>query len=185
MGCRTLLIMALATSRVSAISCTEAVTKLMPCQPFLLGTASSVTVPCCQGAVSLSQLIGSKPGELKSTCECLKQAAASMGVNVDRAKQLPQLCNITVTVPIDPNVDCNRWFVAVVIMAVVVGGATAAIQCNDAVTQVLPCEAFLMSGDSAPSAACCSAAQSLDKIATASQGDRRAICECFKETARI
>ncbi|KAK4439376.1 hypothetical protein Salat_0272500 [Sesamum alatum] len=104
-----LLVLAVGTSRpVSAISCLDAVTRLMPCQPFLLGASSSVTVPCCQGAESLNQLAGSDRGQLKTLCQCLKQAAVSIGVNVDRAKQLPQLCNITVPVPIDPNVDCDR-----------------------------------------------------------------------------
>ncbi|KAI3456492.1 hypothetical protein Pfo_013155, partial [Paulownia fortunei] len=101
-----LLILAVATNRVSAISCVEAITKLMPCQPFLLGIGSDVTVPCCQGAESLNQLAGSKPDQLKTMCECFKQAATSMGVDVDRAKQLPQLCKITVPVPIDPNIQC-------------------------------------------------------------------------------
>ncbi|KAI3456493.1 hypothetical protein Pfo_013156, partial [Paulownia fortunei] len=79
---------------------------------------------------------------------------------------------------------CFKWLVAVMFMALVVGQATAEIPCNDAVSQVLPCEAYLLSGDTTPSAACCSAVQSLDKIAAASVGDRKAICECFKETAK-
>ncbi|GFP97944.1 non-specific lipid-transfer protein cw18 [Phtheirospermum japonicum] len=95
--------------RVSAIRCIDAITKLMPCQPFLLGTGNSVTVPCCQGADSLSQLVSSHRDELKATCQCLKQAAAAMGVNTARAKQIPQLCKISVPVPIDPNVNCDRF----------------------------------------------------------------------------
>ncbi|KAL6546797.1 hypothetical protein OROMI_022518 [Orobanche minor] len=94
-------------SRVSAISCMDAITKLMPCQPFLLDRGNGVTVPCCQGAESLSQMVGSKPDELKTTCQCFKQAAAAMGVNVTRAQQLPQLCKISVPVPIDPNINCS------------------------------------------------------------------------------
>ncbi|KAL7130344.1 hypothetical protein ABFS83_13G127500 [Erythranthe nasuta] len=81
---------------------------------------------------------------------------------------------------------CFKWFAAVALVVLVVGGdwAAAEIQCNDAVARVLPCEAFLLSGDSTPSAACCSAVQSLDQTATASAGDRRAICECFKDVAK-
>ncbi|GFP98964.1 non-specific lipid-transfer protein cw18 [Phtheirospermum japonicum] len=81
----------------------------MPCQPFLLGMCNSVTVPCCQGAESLSQLVSSHWDVLKTTCQCIKQAAAAMGVDVARAKQIPQLCNISVPVPIDPNVNCDRF----------------------------------------------------------------------------
>lgn len=104
-----LLILAMNANQASGISCVDAITRLMPCLPFLLSTSSSVTVPCCEGAASLSQLVGSDRVELKSMCECLKQTATSMRVNVDRAEQLPQLCNITVPVPIDPNVNCARF----------------------------------------------------------------------------
>ncbi|KAK4398912.1 hypothetical protein Sango_1366700 [Sesamum angolense] len=99
---------AMGTSRVSAISCLNAITRLMPCESYLLGFSSSVSVQCCQGAESLNQLAGSDRGQLKPLCQCLKQAAVSLGVNVDKAKQLPQLCKITVPVPIDPNVNCDR-----------------------------------------------------------------------------
>ncbi|XP_011096024.1 probable non-specific lipid-transfer protein 3 [Sesamum indicum] len=102
-----LLVLAVGTSQVSAISCLDAITRLMPCQSYLLGFSSSVSVQCCQGAASLNQLVGSDRGQLKPLCQCLKQTAVSIGVNVDRAKQLPQLCKITVPVPIDPNVNCD------------------------------------------------------------------------------
>lgn len=35
-----------------AISCTEAITKLLPCQNFLLGGSGGITAPCCQAATS-------------------------------------------------------------------------------------------------------------------------------------
>ncbi|KAL6562273.1 hypothetical protein OROGR_003280 [Orobanche gracilis] len=77
-----------------------------------------------------------------------------------------------------------RVLTAVIFTALVFGQpATAQIQCRDAISQVLPCEAYLLSGDATPSAACCRAVQSLGKIATASDGDRKAICQCFKEIA--
>ncbi|CAA0835887.1 Non-specific lipid-transfer protein 4 [Striga hermonthica] len=103
-----MLVFLAAEPMVGAISCSDAITKLMPCQPFLLDVGSSVSVPCCEGAQSLSQLVGSKPEELKAACKCLKQAAAAMGVDVARAKQIPDLCSVAVPVPIDPNVDCDR-----------------------------------------------------------------------------
>ncbi|KAL8032895.1 hypothetical protein ABFX02_13G127000 [Erythranthe guttata] len=93
----------------SAFSCDEAVKKLIPCQPFLAGAANGVTVQCCDGARSLDQLGKSNPEEVKAICQCLKNAAAAAtGVNADRAKQLPGLCNINLPVPIDPNVNCDR-----------------------------------------------------------------------------
>ncbi|XP_075481326.1 non-specific lipid-transfer protein-like [Primulina tabacum] len=77
------------------------------------------------------------------------------------------------------------WQAALVaLISVMVGRLTAEIQCNDVVARVVPCETFLLSGDARPSAACCRAVRSLDKIATKSHADRKAICRCFKDTAR-
>ncbi|KAL2495451.1 Non-specific lipid-transfer protein 8 [Forsythia ovata] len=78
-----------------------------------------------------------------------------------------------------------RWLVVVVFLTVLVSRfANGVIQCKDAVSKVVPCETFLLSGDSTPSVECCTSAQALDKIAMASQPDRKAICECFKDTAK-
>ncbi|GFP98963.1 non-specific lipid-transfer protein [Phtheirospermum japonicum] len=77
-----------------------------------------------------------------------------------------------------------RFLAAVVLVGLVMDPrAKAEIQCSDALSQVLPCEAYLLSGAGAPSAACCSAVQSLSKMATASAGDRKALCQCFKQIA--
>ncbi|XP_057764951.1 non-specific lipid-transfer protein 1-like [Salvia miltiorrhiza] len=74
-----------------------------------------------------------------------------------------------------------RWVVLVVMaLALLVGRAMAAIRCGEAVSKVLPCQGFLVSGVTAPSAACCGAVQSLEKMERASSGDRQAICKCFK-----
>ncbi|KAK4439377.1 hypothetical protein Salat_0272600 [Sesamum alatum] len=78
----------------------------------------------------------------------------------------------------------SRWLVAVVFLALVVGRGTAEVQCSDAVSQLLPCEGFLLGGDTAPSAGCCVSVQSLANIAAASQSDRKALCQCFKDTAK-
>ncbi|KAL3627441.1 hypothetical protein CASFOL_028804 [Castilleja foliolosa] len=77
-----------------------------------------------------------------------------------------------------------RFLAAVVLMGLLMGPwAKAEIQCSDALSKVLPCEAYLLSGAVGPSAECCSAVQSLSKMATASDGDRKALCQCFKQIA--
>ncbi|KAG6419012.1 hypothetical protein SASPL_121220 [Salvia splendens] len=78
-----------------------------------------------------------------------------------------------------------RWVFAAVIMALVVWRATAAIRCGDAVSKVLPCQSFMLSGEEAPSATCCSAVQSLEKLERESSDDRQAICKCFKGLYRL
>ncbi|XP_073059988.1 non-specific lipid-transfer protein 1-like [Primulina eburnea] len=102
-----LMISAMWASHAGAVPCTTAVATLGPCVDYLVGRASSVTVPCCQGADSLNRMVKTKP-ELQSLCECLKQAAAAMGVLPDRAAAIPVLCKITVPFPISYDVDCSK-----------------------------------------------------------------------------
>ncbi|KAL3820778.1 hypothetical protein ACJIZ3_006683 [Penstemon smallii] len=88
----------------TAISCTEAIEYLIPCQPYLFGW-SGITASCCQGAQSLA--IASLSDHRKSVCQCLKQVALSLNVNLDNAKQLPALCKISLPFEIRPHIDCN------------------------------------------------------------------------------
>ncbi|XP_051125634.1 non-specific lipid-transfer protein-like [Andrographis paniculata] len=79
----------------------------------------------------------------------------------------------------------TRWFAAMAVLAaMLIASCDAVIRCNDAVTQVIPCESFLLGQATAPTSVCCNAVKNLDSVASASQPDRKAICECFKQTAR-
>ncbi|KAM7502591.1 hypothetical protein LguiB_001495 [Lonicera macranthoides] len=89
----------------AVISCTEAITRLLPCEPYLVGF-SDISVPCCEAAASLNQQASTKD-DRKALCQCFKETGPGLGVKEDRAKQLPQLCNINVPVPIDLNVNCD------------------------------------------------------------------------------
>ncbi|KAL7130340.1 hypothetical protein ABFS83_13G127100 [Erythranthe nasuta] len=88
------------------VLCTQALEYLMPCQPFLMGVGD-ITTACCLGAQALSHATSASPADTKSVCQCLKQVASSVDVNQDKAKQLPQLCKISVPVPIQPDVNCD------------------------------------------------------------------------------
>ncbi|KAL4562991.1 hypothetical protein LXL04_027022 [Taraxacum kok-saghyz] len=93
---------------VHAISCQNAITRMLPCQAFLMGLGE-ITIPCCQSAQILSQIARTMPEERTSICQCLKQAAIVIGINVNRAQQIPKLCHIDhATGFVDPNVDCNK-----------------------------------------------------------------------------
>ncbi|KAF1002385.1 non-specific lipid-transfer protein AP10-like [Apium graveolens] len=100
-----LVVLTLTVSPASSISCQDAVTKILPCELYLLGFGD-VSVPCCQGVAQLNQIASSK-SELKSLCICLKQAAQQFHINADRARQLPDRCHVTTPVPIDPNINCD------------------------------------------------------------------------------
>ncbi|PIN09307.1 hypothetical protein CDL12_18111 [Handroanthus impetiginosus] len=89
----------------SAVSCTQAVEYLMPCQSFLMGLAE-ISSSCCLGAQALAQATVSQT-DRKSVCQCLKQIASSINVNQDKAKELPQLCKIDVPVPVRTDINCD------------------------------------------------------------------------------
>ncbi|KZV23253.1 Non-specific lipid-transfer protein [Dorcoceras hygrometricum] len=103
-----ILISAYCARHAGAVPCTTAVATLWPCVDYLTGRESSVTVPCCQGADSVNRMVKTKP-EMQSLCECLKPAAAELGVISARVAALPDLCKITVPIPISTDVDCNKY----------------------------------------------------------------------------
>ncbi|KAI3680476.1 hypothetical protein L6452_35247 [Arctium lappa] len=98
----------LAMNGANAIFCQEAVARMLPCQGFLMGIGQ-INDPCCQSAQSLSEIAQTTPEERTSVCQCFKQVAALMGINMTKAQEIPQLCHIDLDAGlIDPNVDCKK-----------------------------------------------------------------------------
>ncbi|XP_043694474.1 non-specific lipid-transfer protein AP10-like [Telopea speciosissima] len=103
-----LLVLGSILSPTAAISCSDGISTLLPCRPFLVGSGPPVPTPqCCAGAQALNQMATTREIR-RSLCKCLKATAKSVGVNPVRAKQLSLLCHIQLYVPIQPDVDCNR-----------------------------------------------------------------------------
>ncbi|KAL7242959.1 hypothetical protein ACSBR1_015380 [Camellia fascicularis] len=104
-----MVILALIASSVTVnatITCQDAILKILPCEPYLLGIGD-ITVPCCQGAQNLNQMVNST-ADRRAVCACFKQVGPSLGVNVDRAKKLPDLCKIDLRgITIDFTIDCS------------------------------------------------------------------------------
>ncbi|GAY35304.1 AAI domain-containing protein [Citrus sinensis] len=103
-----ILVLAVSASRVHAMSCSEAVTTLMPCVPFVVGSDPRPTASCCLGVKTVNDQATTKE-DRRALCECLKKAGPALGAKPEKAKQLPGLCGIKVPVPIDPNIDCNKY----------------------------------------------------------------------------
>ena len=102
-----MLVRTLEARKIDDVSCTSALFLLLPCLPFLQGVGPATpTSYCCAGANDLNQKANTTQIR-RDVCNCLKPAASRFGVNPDRSKQLPQLCNITLSVPFDPSIDCN------------------------------------------------------------------------------
>ncbi|XVE72154.1 hypothetical protein DITRI_Ditri11bG0016200 [Diplodiscus trichospermus] len=92
---------------VDAITCQEAITTLLPCQPFLTDAAPAPIAPCCV-AVANVNAAATTTSVRRELCHCFEKAAPAFGVKPEKAKQLPQLCGVTVSVPLDPSIDCDK-----------------------------------------------------------------------------
>lgn len=101
-----LLVTTMSGSQTNEISCNDAVSDLLPCQPFLVGSQQNPTVGCCTG-VNIVFHMADTTQNRRDLCECLKKLAAQIGVKPERAKALPQFCGIGLPFPMDPNVDCK------------------------------------------------------------------------------
>jgi hypothetical protein len=102
-----MLVTTMDASQIDDVSCSEALLSLLPCLPFLQGTGPATpTSFCCAGANTLNQKANTTQIR-RNICNCLKPAASRFGVHSDRSKQLPQLCNISLSVSFDPSTDCN------------------------------------------------------------------------------
>lgn len=94
-------------TRINDITCAEATPLLLPCVPFLKGSGGGQpSASCCSGANTIFQGATSTQNR-RDLCQCFKQDVSVIGVNPDQLKQLPQLCNINLSFPLDPNIDCN------------------------------------------------------------------------------
>nr|XP_004513726.2 non-specific lipid-transfer protein A-like [Cicer arietinum] len=92
--------------QIDDISCLKAIVSLVPCVPFLTGLGSAPSALCCAAANSVFQKADIVQAR-RDLCQCLKGASSKFRVNSDKAKQLPPLCNIHLSFPIDLNIDCN------------------------------------------------------------------------------
>jgi hypothetical protein len=87
--------------------CTEAVTKLRNCLPFLTATAPSPSLSCCE-AVGWVNQHATTTQDRRDLCKCLKSASLAYKVDPTRAKELPEVCKVPVPVPILPQIDCDK-----------------------------------------------------------------------------
>ena len=99
--------LALIARPVKAITCQEAVIKLLPCESYLRGSGD-VTWACCEGARALNKEAASK-ADRQSVCECFKKVAPTFGVKDDRAAQLVKECSVDVGMPIGSDMDCTKY----------------------------------------------------------------------------
>ncbi|MFQ6658983.1 hypothetical protein Gotur_028054 [Gossypium turneri] len=99
-------ILVIKSKSVDAITCEEALTRMMPGQLFLTSEAFLPISPCCLAVANINA--GSTTTSIcRSLCRRFLQAASGLGVSPDKAKELSQLCGVSTTVAIDPTINCD------------------------------------------------------------------------------
>ena len=101
-----ILVINASASPSDGITCEEALTQLISCNPYFLGFSQLPSPICCKGVQNVLQQANTTTIR-RSLCECFKNAAKAFEIIPERLKQLPQLCKVEVPVPLDPNVDCT------------------------------------------------------------------------------
>ncbi|KAG0461582.1 hypothetical protein HPP92_021514 [Vanilla planifolia] len=103
-----IVVLAAAAVSVAGMSCSDAVSALIPCEAYLLGAdGAPPTTGCCQSVHKLNQEAATVP-QRKVLCECFKQTSPSFGVSPERAKNLPALCKLRLNVPITAAINCSQ-----------------------------------------------------------------------------
>lgn len=92
--------------QTEAISCGDLANMISPCLGYLQ-SGGSPTKQCCDGARKVQGATHSQ-ADRRTACNCAKSAAGQFKVRQDTASNLPGKCGISTTIPINPNVDCNR-----------------------------------------------------------------------------
>ncbi|PON52172.1 Lipid transfer protein/Par allergen [Parasponia andersonii] len=93
----------------SDITCEAAIAKMSSCLPFSEGsnppTPGFFRCSACHEVFHAANTTAIR----RNLCECFKIAARDLHVNPDRARQIPQLCNLqgAPNIRIDPNFDCS------------------------------------------------------------------------------
>lgn len=107
-----LVILILSASHSQAMSCPKIVRALTACKPFLVGGGPSYipNIPYCLGVEEFSKEFSSSKTRM-DLCQCVKNWSSSLAIHInsDKAKQIPQLCEINEPIPTDPNMDCTKY----------------------------------------------------------------------------
>ncbi|KAE9610614.1 putative plant lipid transfer protein/Par allergen [Lupinus albus] len=94
-------------NQINDITCGEAQLLILPCVPYLQGSGSAKpSGSCCSSAKTVFKRATSTQNR-RALCQCFKDAAPIIGVNPSRSKLLPKLCNIRLSFPLNPSINCN------------------------------------------------------------------------------
>ncbi|XP_040378530.1 non-specific lipid-transfer protein 1-like [Oryza brachyantha] len=100
---------AVVAAAAAAPTCGDAVSALVPCGPFLVGGggARRPSERCCSSARALRGMADTAEAR-RALCRCLEQSGPSFGVLPDRARRLPALCKLGLSIPVGAHTDCSK-----------------------------------------------------------------------------
>nr|XP_012574240.1 non-specific lipid-transfer protein-like [Cicer arietinum] len=94
-------------SLIDGFICIKVKLSLYPCVTFLeSSTSTKPPINCCEGANSLLQM-ASTTIDRRNVCKCLISTSTKSKVNSTRAKELPQLCSINISFPLNSDINCD------------------------------------------------------------------------------
>ncbi|KAF9609208.1 hypothetical protein IFM89_014049 [Coptis chinensis] len=93
---------------IEAFTCMEVTSLLLPCLPYLIGTAPQPAVSCCEGVNRLNSMAANTP-ERRQACTCIRQAAAQYPqIKDDAVSSLPSKCGVKLPFGISKSTDCGK-----------------------------------------------------------------------------
>nr|XP_009762169.1 PREDICTED: non-specific lipid-transfer protein-like [Nicotiana sylvestris] len=103
-----ILALILSQNKADTIKCVDLILKAVPCEGFLLSQGVTPSQECCVILQDLSRDAAACQPNRQAMCQCFKAATLTFPIDIQKAQRLPQLCNFTSTIPIDPNVYCSK-----------------------------------------------------------------------------
>ncbi|CAL0324777.1 unnamed protein product [Lupinus luteus] len=94
-------------SRINDITCGEVGPLILPCVPFLQGSGPGQPSTSCCSATKIVFERATSTQNRRDLCQCFKKVAPIIGVNPHRSKQLPKMCNIRLSFPLDSKINYN------------------------------------------------------------------------------
>nr|XP_016495107.1 PREDICTED: non-specific lipid-transfer protein-like [Nicotiana tabacum] len=95
-------------TKADKIECDDLIPQMSSCHGFLLSQSATPSQECCVILQDLSRDVVTSQPNRQAMCQCYKAATLTFPIDIQKAQRLPQLCNFTSTMPIDPNVDCSK-----------------------------------------------------------------------------
>ncbi|KAJ3676498.1 hypothetical protein LUZ60_003910 [Juncus effusus] len=103
----TLLFISLSSHQAESISCDNVISFLSPCMSFM--DDGKVSHSCCYGVKRIYKAVKSSNYDLRMTCSCLKQEAASYyALTADTVNTVTGKCRVKLPFEVTKNINCSK-----------------------------------------------------------------------------